>query len=85
MERPVGTIEMLQNSEDGALKVRRADPIIAISLELLADAAGAGALTIDQGELVFAGQVRYRPMEWSAFHEGLVCWKVSPESCRCTE
>jgi hypothetical protein len=81
MEHWIGDVQVSQR-DDGTFTVDRADPIIAIHLEALTQAAEHG-LAFDRGELVVAGQVRYRPVRWSDKLEGLVCWTVAPESCRC--
>lgn len=54
--------EMVVELVDGSPVVRRADPTILVSLDLLREGQADGTITFQQGtgEYLFAGQVSYR-------------------------
>ena len=60
---------------DGNAAIARADPVIAVSLELLLAGESAG-LTLNGNVLVFGGAVRYRPAKWDLDAQALICWRV---------
>lgn len=77
-----GAAEVVRR-EDGTLKVVRADEVIGISVELLAEALGFGLLVGDDGLLWLGGDpaYRYRPTRFVAPALGLTS-KLPVEGAR---
>ncbi len=59
--RPYGDM-VLQSNDDGSVTVLRADPVIGVSVQLLAQADPLQVAVDPAGNLVFARQTAYRPV-----------------------
>jgi hypothetical protein len=68
--------------DDGTIAVLSADPVISVSLALLARGEAAGVTVSDDGMVVFGGTVRYLPAMYDLKERALVCWQVPGERRR---
>lgn len=78
-----GTAE-IRRHEDGRLEVVHADPVIGISLELLAQAVAGDGLSVDGNGYLWLGgdpRYKYRPVRFEASVHGLGA-ELAVEGCR---
>ena len=73
---PYGEVVVRQHS-DGAIEIVRADPVIGIAFELLDQLSPEAAWTNEDGHLVLAQKVAYRPIRFDRDGRVVVCERVS--------
>jgi hypothetical protein len=73
---PYGEV-VVQRHSDGSIEILRADPVIGITFELLDQLSPEAAWTNEDGNLVLAEQVAYRPIRFDRDGRVVVCEQVS--------